>query len=74
MVLWTFRSRLITSNYLKIAFCGQAVYFYLYFLEYLLKLFHMNIKKTTALVAHDMMKMDMVEWVRWNKDIISSAL
>jgi methylglyoxal synthase len=30
----------------------------------------MTINKTIALVAHDMMKMDMVEWVRWNKDII----
>jgi methylglyoxal synthase len=27
--------------------------------------------KTIALVAHDMMKADLVEWVRWNKDILS---
>jgi methylglyoxal synthase len=27
--------------------------------------------KHIALVAHDKMKADMVEWVRWNKDILS---
>ena len=27
--------------------------------------------KQIALVAHDKMKSDMVEWVRWNKDILS---
>ncbi len=28
-------------------------------------------QKHIALVAHDKMKGDMVEWVRWNKDILS---
>lgn len=27
--------------------------------------------KNIALVAHDKMKSDLVEWVRWNKDILS---
>jgi methylglyoxal synthase len=28
--------------------------------------------KNIALVAHDKMKPDLVEWVRWNKDILSA--
>lgn len=27
--------------------------------------------KNIALVAHDNMKVDLVEWVRWNKDVLS---
>lgn len=31
-------------------------------------------KKNIALVAHDNMKLDMVEWVRWNKEILAQHM
>ena len=31
----------------------------------------MNQRKNIALVAHDKMKQDMVEWVKWNKEVLA---